>query len=78
MFSPSSRTTLPTVPGYAGMFQMWSVVDDSPGTSPQLHNPYKRNPQTRGALCVAWDVRETDIHPVLVSLAGRGHLMVHL
>ena len=37
MFSPSSRTTLPTVPGYAGMFQMWSVVDDSPGEATSWH-----------------------------------------
>ena len=37
MFSPSSRTTLPTVPGYAGMFQMWSVVDDSPGEVTSWH-----------------------------------------
>ena len=37
MFSLSSGTTLPTVPGYAGMFQTWSVVDESPGEATSWH-----------------------------------------
>ena len=66
---------------------MWSVVVERPpqnnrGTTPQLHNSYRRHPhviadvsccwctEERGAVCVAWDHRETDKHSVLVSLAG--------
>ena len=31
---------------------------------------YRWCAEARGALCVAWDLRETDVHSVLVSLAG--------
>ena len=31
---------------------------------------YRWCTEARGALCVAWDLREPDVHSVLVSLAG--------
>ena len=34
--------------------------------------------EVRGALCVAWDLRETDKHFSVSFLCRRGHVPVHL